>query len=736
MKINPVKLAVTFFICLSSALFLSFIYIALKLNIHALSWILASIFNLFTALFVYLKEPQNRINKTFALFALCIMGWTFSISGLYLVPTAELAKYWSKTFIGLIFIPPTGFHFFVALSRHIDKRIKKLIYLSYIFAAFFFILNCSGLFVRTFIKIGWKFVPKPTIIYTLFVINLIFWISYGLGHVIKVYKNTESLLIKNQLKFFIIGIGSTLIFGLTNFLLSLKIKLYPLEGFASIICMGMIAFAIIKYKALNIEIIIRKSAVYASLTVSIIAIYALLVGIFQGLFGFTRVAHNSLWVNAIAAMIIAASFSPLRNRIQLLVDKLFFKEKYNYQKTLKEFSGALGSIMELDMLMDLILTKVTETMHIQEGSIMLWDEEKEEYRIQVSRGLSDEESRRVSFKENTYLPTWLRERGPFISEEIKFELGKGGSTQTDQRPEIDEVLKKLRELKAVLCIPLLCKGRLIGIFNLGTKLSEEWYSPEDMELLTIIANQAAIAIENARLYRERREMEQNIHRADKFSALGVLASSIAHEIKNPLVSIKTFTQLLPRRFDNPEFRKKFNQLIPRELERLEAVLHELLSFARSSRPHFTKTKVEEVMNNILVLVENEAVKNNVKIIRKYSNTPLTVVDPEQLKQVFMNIILNAIQAMPEGGNLTISTQLKGESEKLKVIEISINDTGSGIPEEHISHLFSPFFSTKEDGTGLGLSISQKIIKDHDGAIEVRSEKGKGTTFLIKLPFKV
>ena len=221
--------------------------------------------------------------------------------------------------------------------------------------------------------------------------------------------------------------------------------------------------------------------------------------------------------------------------------------------------------------------------------------------------------------------------------------------------------------------------------------------------------------------------------ADKLSALGVLASSIAHEIKNPLVSIKTFTQLLPRRFESKEFREKFSKLIPKELERLESVLHELLDFTRPSQAKLKKTNIEGIINNILLLVENEAIRNNVRIIREYGDPPEVMADEEKLKQVFMNIVLNAIHAMPAGGNLTIATRLKVKGEKLKVAEISFRDTGKGIPPDHIKDLFSPFFSTKEDGTGLGLSISKRIIKEHDGAIRVESEQGKGTTFFVELP---
>jgi len=136
------------------------------------------------------------------------------------------------------------------------------------------------------------------------------------------------------------------------------------------------------------------------------------------------------------------------------------------------------------------------------------------------------------------------------------------------------------QLEAMLSIPLMTKNRLIGIFNLGAKKSEDAFTDEDMGLLSTIANQAATALENARLYSERREMEKALHQRDKMAALGTLASGIAHEIKNPLTPIKTFIQLLPRKFDDENFRNKFNSVVPQEIERLDNVLQELTNFSR------------------------------------------------------------------------------------------------------------------------------------------------------------
>ncbi|MDH5662758.1 MAG: ATP-binding protein, partial [Elusimicrobiota bacterium] len=480
--------------------------------------------------------------------------------------------------------------------------------------------------------------------------------------------------------------------------------------------------------------------VYASLTVSITAIYAIIVGVFHGVFGIARFAQGSLLVNALAAMIIALSFQPLRNRIQRAVDKLFFKDKYDYHKTLKDFSGAITSILSLDRLLKLIVNKVTEVMHIGKGCLMLWDEHTEKFRIKVGDGLRKETFDKISFAKSNYLVRWLeREKRIFNGEEIEIFRRRSESPEMDseRQKEIDETMDKLKEVGAVLCIPLMVKDKLIGIFSLDNKMSGDKFTTEDLELLSTVANQASIAIENAKLYEEMRELEKNLHRADKLTALGTLASSIAHEIRNPLVSIKTFTKLAPKKFNNQDFLDKFQAIIPEELQRMETILNQLLNFGHPSQAEFCLTSVEGVIDSILSLMNTELSRSNIEVVKLYDkDVPQIMADGEQLKQVFMNIVLNAIQAMPEGGALKIITGLEQDSmdsDTSAFVSIEFEDTGCGIPEGNLEDLFNPFFTTKNGGSGLGLSISHRIIREHNGHIDVKSREGEGTTFTVKLP---
>jgi len=711
------------------------------MNVNTLPVIISALGNFGLGLFVYTRNRKNELYRIFLFPCLILTIWNTNILGLIIAPNEHFAWYWAKIFaIGLVLIPPAVLQLVLVFTEYRGRFEKQMLYASYGSAAVFSILNLCGLFVNEFFKVGSQYFPDAGLIFRLYVLNFVLFVGYALLLVFQKYKHTASPARRNQIAYFLVAALLTVFVGSTNFLPSFGIRIYPLGNMATIVFTGIFAYAIVKHRLMDIEVIIRKSVIYAGLTASLTGIYAIIVGVFHGVFGVTRFGQGSFLVNALAAMVIALSFQPLRIRIQRAVDRFFFKDKYDYQRTLKDLSGAVTSILSLDRLLDLIVNRLTEIMHIEKGSVMLRDKGIGEFRIRAGKGLRKEVSDRISFKRDDYLVEWLeRDKKIFDREEIEIFLGgkapSGMDTKT--RIEYNDTLVKLREMGAMLCIPLMVKGRLIGILTLNKKMSGDMFTPDDLELLSTVANQAAIAIENAKLYEEMREIEKNLHRADKLAALGILASSVAHEIRNPLVSIKTFTQLAPRKLNNPEFLDKFQTIIPEELERLESILNQLLNFGRPSQPQFRSSKIEEIIDSVLTLMNVELSKSNIEVIELYDrDMPEIMADGEQLKQVFMNIILNAIQAMPEGGNLRIITSLEREfvgSDSSEFVIIKFEDTGCGIPKEDLDNLFNPFFTTKSGGTGMGLSISRRIVEEHNGRINVESTVGKGTTFTIKLP---
>ena len=249
--------------------------------------------------------------------------------------------------------------------------------------------------------------------------------------------------------------------------------------------------------------------------------------------------------------------------------------------------------------------------------------------------------------------------------------------------------------------------------------------------------------------RELKQSQEHLISSEKLASLGTMAAGMAHEIKNPLVSLRTFTQLLPQRYEDAEFRQKFSQVVPAEIDKINKIAESLLRFGRPHKPELTTANVNEILEEIIALFDNEARKNNVRITTKLAELPKITADAGQLSQAFVNIILNSIQAMNKGGELTVKTDVgeiiklgpaspetpeQEEAKAVKVVFVEISDTGVGIPEENLKSIFDPFFTTKEvGGTGMGLPITLRIIEEHHGSIKVRSQVGKGTTFLITIP---
>lgn len=230
---------------------------------------------------------------------------------------------------------------------------------------------------------------------------------------------------------------------------------------------------------------------------------------------------------------------------------------------------------------------------------------------------------------------------------------------------------------------------------------------------------------------EVRQLQKRIRDSEKLAAMGMLAVGIAHEVRNPLGAIKTSAQFLKARFSTEDLGQKFTNLIIREVERLDQLIERLLDFTRPAERDFQYENVNELLESVAALAELKVNDQRLKIVKYYeSDIPRFFVDAKRLQQAFLNIMLNAIDAMPNGGRLTIKSSYEQES---RWIKIEFSDTGEGIPPEKMDKIFNPFFTTKQHGTGLGLAIVDQIIIEHNGTIGVQSKVGEGATFIILLP---
>jgi signal transduction histidine kinase len=241
-----------------------------------------------------------------------------------------------------------------------------------------------------------------------------------------------------------------------------------------------------------------------------------------------------------------------------------------------------------------------------------------------------------------------------------------------------------------------------------------------------------------------RELESRLRRSDRLAALGSLAAGLAHEIKNPLTSLLTFSRHLPRRFEDEQFRAKFQSVVPRELERINGIVEGLLELARPARVNFAAVRLPTLLERTVELYAQEMESRAVEVTRDYErDLPVVWVDSEAVYQALVNLVRNALDAMPSGGDLTLRVGWSDDHHLVRAgrrapsgtrrVRVEIEDTGIGIPPADADRVFNPFFSTKTGGTGLGLALTHKIIEDHGGSIDFRNAVGGGTIFRIVLP---
>ena len=233
----------------------------------------------------------------------------------------------------------------------------------------------------------------------------------------------------------------------------------------------------------------------------------------------------------------------------------------------------------------------------------------------------------------------------------------------------------------------------------------------------------------ALLQEELKKAQEELKRAERLKAVGTLAAGMAHEIKNPLTSIKTFTEYLPAKHNDPGFIEKFHKIVIPEVNKINDIVQQLLDFSKPKALKLEEADIRQVIDQTLSFLNNDLIKYNISVTRYYDPDLVTLeIDRSQIQQVFLNLFLNAIEAMKQGGKLTITT-----SSLPNQAEVIITDTGRGIPKADLEHIFDPFYTTKETGTGLGMSIVYGIIKEHKGEIMVESEKSTGTKVKIRLP---
>lgn len=397
------------------------------------------------------------------------------------------------------------------------------------------------------------------------------------------------------------------------------------------------------------------------------------------------------------------------------------------------FASDLGTMTDLTTLGSRIIQELCHAGATTHGTLFLLDREHECYR----------RANMVGPVASTLIPSTLA-----VSHSLPRHLLATNRimTQADSAADLQETdsgasaRTAMESMQATRIVPHLNKGRLIAFSLLGATqpLAEE--NTLTRSLLAALAQTATNALDTIVLYEDLHRSHTLIKRTDRLKSLETIAGGFAHEIRNPLTSIKTFIQLAPERKDDPQFIQEFSKVVLDDVYRIERLIQEILDYARYMEPKLTDEDFNDLVASCLYFIDIKADSHGIKIEKELaSDLPRVMLDRQQIKQVLLNLLLNAMDSMARaGGRLRVQTRKLVKPGGKVWAHIEIEDTGEGIQDTNLEHIFDPFFTTKHEsgeheGTGLGLTIVHQIIQEHHGEIRVKSSAGIGTTFFVSLP---
>jgi signal transduction histidine kinase len=705
---------------------------------------------------IFLKAKERDVANTYG--ALCMAAAIWGVGGAIFSTTSskEVAYIgWQVAHFGMIFTPPLFFHFVCRLTKT-QRRFLIILSHGLGFAYLYFVLFSKVLFLgelefifNQFYWLAWN--KQKSIIYLIYYITFYHvLLSYAFLLLLKFYNKSQGLT-RNKVKYIIIAslIGWLGPHGM--FLLVFGIKLYPFSNFCIAIYPLIIAYTILKYRVMDISVAITRTGIF-------IATYSLVLGIpFALAFGYRSQMVGMLgsgwWIFPMVLLTILATAGPF---IYLYLNKKaedrLLREQRNYQNVLRGASGGMIRIKNLKQLLNIIVHIVTKIVRIRHASIYLLNKESGKFVLQASRGtgqfLKDRHSSIDS--DSPLLLQLISSEKPIIVEEIAMML------RGDQNNyALARLFDQLHVLGASLIVPSFIEDRLIGILILGEKVSKKVYSEDDLAVFSVLANQAALAIENAQFYEEIKQTHEQLFQAEKMATIGTMADGLSHQINNrfhalSLIAGDSLDML--ETFDSSACNDGTKQVLGDlrgALKRIETnvlqggeVVKGLLKYSRPGDTGHEAVDFRDVVSGAIDMLQYKIKLKEIDLIQDIpQDTPKIYANLIQLQEVFFNLIDNAYDATKErqatlkeeGYRGKIQIQVRPSDSVLGVV---VSDNGMGIKDLDKKKLFTPFFTTKataKKGTGLGLYVIEKIIASHKGKISIDSTYLSGTQFNITLP---
>ncbi len=707
------------------------------------------------AVLTILRGRKTATNRLFLI--LCLLGSFLYLDILLVfnVKSMQTALRISRIdHFFIVYLFPLYIHFFHAYLN-IQRR-RWLIYAAYAYAFGLMCLTPTPYYISGMQQHYFGFFARGGSLYPFFGLGGLgatIYILFLLLHAIRFEKSNVR---KNRLKYVFSGFGIMgLMNGLNIFPLA-GISLYP-PGNLSFIPLTIFGIGLFRHDLLDMGLLIKKSLVYSLLT-------ALLTGIYAFIFLVLNLAlkdipvTDSIFFQVGLFVLIAFLLGPLKTRVQALIDRVFYKGRADYRTTIRNFSKRIVSILDINEIGKQLTHTVSEALAVDTCAMFLKKSPPPVFYGFSARGAFSGDLLSRTIPTESPLASYLdKHRRPLIRQQM---------IEPDAESPAADLPAEINALHAEIILPMSFQDTLNGFIVLGEKRSGDLYHSEDVDLLETLASQSALAIENACAYErlddlnknleqkiaqrtrslqkalmEKEKTQEQLIRSESLAAIGQLVAGVAHELNNPLASVKSLLQAtiedlaeLSRQYDLDRELIDDLRFADKELERAKEIVKSLLGLSRQTQTYTENVDLNAVVKDALRILHNQHKNMSLNIVAEYGNDlPAVQGNFANLGQVVLNILKNAIQAVGENtGTIRLSTTVDDQHRQ---VIFKCLDSGNGVLQELRNDIFKPFFTTKEvgKGTGLGLYICHEIVKKHNGKLNLEQSEGTGACFTIALP---
>ncbi len=679
---------------------------------------------------VVLRGRKNRLNQRFGVFALSVAAWSAGYFLWQISQDHDRALFFTRVLmLGAYFLPVTLLHFVAQLC---GETRRPWMVVGYGFACLFVALAFSPLMVHHVERaMDFPFWPRAG---GLFIVYISFFGVYTARawYLLALNLRTATDARASQLRYILVA--STIGFsgGATNFPLWYDIPVPPIGNGLIFLYLIMMAHAVSRYHLPLVTYDFVKAAVYIAIGATLAIFYVIVMTVGRvALFG-ASITPGGMLNGFLLAMVVAMFFlwsvPHLRQQAERILEQVYLRRGQEQRGQLRDLARRICTLSDEQEIFETAAREIAAAMGVAQAGMFFRGEFENLYTLRAA----------LAWGAAGFTARSLGGQEPLIRffQERKVPLVFDGS-EVEWEQEVGAPLATLQAgMPFDAAFPVFSEDQLFGVLVLGRRRDHRRYTELDFSLLEAICLQIAITI-------RARQLERRANQAEKLISLGTLAAGLAHELRNPLVSIQTFSALLKERGREPEFQQEFGAVMQRDVGRIASIVENVAAFAENSSVPFAPVRLTEVVAGVLELVRPELTRTGVDLrVVAPPGLPAAHGNYSQLLQVFLNLLQNAIHAL-EGradGRITITLQIRAGDVPKPMLYVAVADNGPGIDPSLLPRVFEPFMTTKSTGDqpsrrgmGLGLAIVRRIIQYHQGAIDVTSELGHGTTFHIYLP---